>query len=492
METLSPTPPPAAAPAGAPGETPPPKKEGAKAAAKNAIRQLLPLVLILVGVKMFVADIRVIPSGSMEPTLHGRPNSGDRILFRHFFGSRPQRWEVFVFKFPYEESLAYGCAPASVRPFKGEDFIKRCVGLPGEELALVNGDVFTRANAREPARRQVKPDSLQRRLWLPVYREGFARLTPEELAVFWEGAAAPGVTIAGATLKIAAPAPLKLRFQPHDRSGRTGSVLDRYIRRQAVTYTCPHCRHQTRQTVFLPQMSAHCGHCGQYLTEADVTYYDYFPGYPRPEMPPAAAYGNDGNKSRDVWHRVRDLRWRGRARLSPGAVVAAELYDDDRVARAEFRAEGDGQATVALSLDGREAPGTRAGFALPSGHWAELEFYRCDGEYRAFVDGKPLFCAAPDGHAMPASRMECQTSGVGLSVQGAAEFQEIAVDRDIHYFSRSRLPVFIPVPEDGYLGFGDNCPASNDSRDWGPVPEKNLVGKAVAVWWPLDAMRIIH
>ncbi|MDB6136254.1 MAG: signal peptidase [Verrucomicrobiales bacterium] len=35
-----------------------------------------------------------------------------------------------------------------------------------------------------------------------------------------------------------------------------------------------------------------------------------------------------------------------------------------------------------------------------------------------------------------------------------------------------------------YMAMGDNSPSSSDSRYWGPVPEKNLVGPALVVYWP--------
>ncbi len=57
--------------------------------------------------------------------------AGDRILvFKYLFGIYdPQRWDVVVFKAPHDP---------------GVNYIKRLIALPGEQLAIVDGDIFTR------------------------------------------------------------------------------------------------------------------------------------------------------------------------------------------------------------------------------------------------------------------------------------------------------------------------------------------------------------
>ena len=50
----------------------------------------------------------------------------------------------------------------------------------------------------------------------------------------------------------------------------------------------------------------------------------------------------------------------------------------------------------------------------------------------------------------------------------------------------------ITVPKDKLYVLGDNSFNSQDSRYWGFVPEKNLIGKAFVIYWPLNRMRIIR
>ena len=94
---------------------------------------LFPVILVVFVLRSFLFEPFKIPSGSMNPTLL----TGDLILVNKFTyglrlpvlntkiteGNRPQRGDVMVFRYPPKPSL---------------DYIKRVVGVPGDEVAYVN------------------------------------------------------------------------------------------------------------------------------------------------------------------------------------------------------------------------------------------------------------------------------------------------------------------------------------------------------------------
>jgi signal peptidase I len=94
---------------------------------------LFPVIIAVFFLRSFLVEPFKIPSGSMVPTLL----VGDLILVNKFTyglrlpvinvkiteGNKPQRGDVMVFRYPPKPSL---------------DYIKRVVGLPGDEVAYLN------------------------------------------------------------------------------------------------------------------------------------------------------------------------------------------------------------------------------------------------------------------------------------------------------------------------------------------------------------------
>ncbi|MEL6459077.1 MAG: signal peptidase I [Cyanobacteria bacterium J06636_27] len=93
-------------------------------------------IVLALSIRTFVAEARWIPSGSMEPTLHGTPNQweADKIIVDKlsYKFSIPQRGDIVVFS-PTEELQ---------REQFQDAFIKRIVALPEDKVELRSGKVY--------------------------------------------------------------------------------------------------------------------------------------------------------------------------------------------------------------------------------------------------------------------------------------------------------------------------------------------------------------
>ncbi len=64
----------------------------------------------------------------------------------------------------------------------------------------------------------------------------------------------------------------------------------------------------------------------------------------------------------------------------------------------------------------------------------------------------------------------------------------------IYYYNRGEFidgKNAIRVPQNAYFVLGDNSASSKDSRYWGFLDDKYLLGKAVLVYWPLNRIRVL-
>ncbi|MGF1568438.1 MAG: signal peptidase I [Nodosilinea sp.] len=89
-------------------------------------------LVIALGVRLWIAEPRFIPSNSMDPTLY----IGDRLIVDKvsYRWQAPHRGDIVVFAPPpLLAELGYGA---------GQAFIKRVIGEPGQTLAVSDGQVI--------------------------------------------------------------------------------------------------------------------------------------------------------------------------------------------------------------------------------------------------------------------------------------------------------------------------------------------------------------
>ena len=126
----------------------------------NWVAELRGLALMLLGVIAFhtlVAKPFYIPSASMVPNLM----VGDRLIVSKY----PYGWSWVSMSFPLRllprdtwriapKTPEYGDIVIAVPPDRTEDYIKRVIGLPGDTIAVVNGQVILNG---EPVPQEVEP-----------------------------------------------------------------------------------------------------------------------------------------------------------------------------------------------------------------------------------------------------------------------------------------------------------------------------------------------
>ncbi len=95
----------------------------------DILETLLLAVILFIGINAVSARIRV-DGSSMEPNFH----NGEFVIVNKlaYKLGKPQRGDVVVFHYPRDTR---------------QEFIKRIIGLPGDEVSIVNGKVYVNGQA---------------------------------------------------------------------------------------------------------------------------------------------------------------------------------------------------------------------------------------------------------------------------------------------------------------------------------------------------------
>jgi signal peptidase I len=386
-----------------------------------------------------VAEPFKIPSGSMEPTLHGdeRVGRGDRIFVnKHAYGVR---WPFNGFRFPWaEESLWYtdkwlweGPMPdrwdivvfKSVEPRAEHDtLVKRVVALPGEEVRIgEDGRLYIDGKPIE-----MPPDLKDIRYEIPFLQNGYGLpWSNAERAIVPEG----HVFLLGDN-------------SLNSRDARWwGWVPHHHLIGEATSIWWPVSRWRD-----FTGFSRSWWWIGGWMLIGGYTIFRLFLGR--------------------SW-KLRDDAFGGAVRTGEHLIIRFSLglpipFTGIRVSRGRDPQRGD-LVLFHPPKNAKNAPDHMFGViaGLP-------------GERVSMETGKILIDDAPPEE--PAWLRDLEFSREGIDGK----------------FGKSRSKEFALVPEDAYFVVSNGDDRAWDSRTVGWIPRKRLIGHAIRVWWPVRARRALH
>jgi signal peptidase I len=539
-----------------------PATEKPKETTRDFIEQIVVAIILAVLIRGFDAEAFVIPTGSMAPTLMGRHKEvvcpscgytysinasddteefvasqraagkdlkevglcvncryrtevddapsfkGDRILVMKFpyelpflpGSAGPRRWDVVVFHYPEKPETNY---------------IKRLVGLPGEELRINHGDIQARpVGSAEPFTIQRKPLIHQRAMQMTVYDDHYRSQTLQDKPEWrrWDPQGAWKVADNGRFDSESVGADWsELRYRHLLPDPEQWAALEKHL-------PLPRAPRPSLITDFY-----------SYNTNVSSAFYDkwlqLYEGWLQPN-----------------W--VGDLTVSCRvdvASIAAGGQLKLELVE----AGVSNRCEIDLITGVATLYHGDTKLG-EAGTILRGVGVHDVQFANVDDRLTLWIDGATPFddgLTYEDGPSVDYAPTARDLDPVGVAVRGAkAGVSDLVLKRDIYYTQDPRDPDYrIPgvyesssdpdgneysrivrmfdflsdpvrfaalkdrstgksysIRPDHFMMMGDNSPRSSDGRAWESrdhawrevdrssweVPRTMLIGKAFFVYWP--------
>jgi len=401
--------------------------------------------------------------------------TGDRIMVQKYLYdfAEPERWDVVVFKAPHQPRRNY---------------IKRLVGLPGEELAIFDGNIYVRPSGQknwEIARKTRRPE-VQREVFQPIYHSRYVPVDGGDGRVRTAHRWSP---------------PWVADEPDHWQIKRRRSY--RYDGNGAgwIRFDFDRGRYHTERS--------------NYPYNQLNTPDDRNPSTPRRRAEPIedirlAAHVEP--KQRDATVKLQTTARLGR-RDKPGHVeVLTATIEPDRVAL---------EATDPETGQTRQLTEATLNEAFAAGATTPVELWHVDQHVVVWVDGEQVLSHAYD---LPMDRLKQRpapepTPEIAIHMSTAGKLHNVALGRDLYYSHRQSArsgtargglarrgdevtgqPVHLHPDE--FFCMGDNSPHSEDSRYWqevdpwiqrrvfedrqrpGVVPRELITGRAFFVYWP--------
>lgn len=305
----------------------------------------------------------------------------------------PKRWDIVVFRYPFAAVRCFNpaCRQVTINvPDDGSgeircpqcgsrfvwvdqpNYIKRLIGLPGEELVIWHGDIYADGVL------QRKPYDVQESVWQLVYDSAYRPREPQPGAEQRWIAEAGAFTDDEKGLVVTPPAGGKaaaLRYGP--------AILD---------------------------FAAYIGD-------------NHNPGRELRFVP-----GTPGGT--DNFVPVGDLRWEARVRFDAPGELRLNIREDDRLWSGIVQF-GDRTAKTGIALDG--ALVESAALTFKTGIEHRVVFWNADGHIELRVDDVPLLA---HDESLPLAKVPRSALGNGAAIEvvGApARFSRVRLHRDLYY-----------------------------------------------------------
>ncbi len=377
---------------------------------RETIEALVSAIIFALLVKQFVGEAYKVPTGSMEPTIHGSEDDGDRILVDKITGllRDPRRFEVWVFRYPNDLRVNY---------------IKRVIGIGPESLFIIDGDIWTgpvNAAGERPEKLFAenrlhiarKPDAVREAMlhrYPQIDPETLDRTDEETLRKSWhfEGSPLPDHK----TWEFDEGGVLAASQQP------TFAIFRETVRDQRNKF--------------------------EDLSPNNV-WGEYVVGDVQVEV-----------ETKPTTHR---------------GFIVFEIIDPQHGGRLKARVPIGDEPRQGVLLRDEEQLADLGDFHLSPDTWTNLAFTNVDDEVLLEVDGEIVARATYRHMPRATSNRFNDQQKIAFGLQdAAARFRRPQVYRDIYYRrgNCSGMRHFSwDIPRGSYFFLGDNSPSSKDSREW--------------------------